>query len=73
MEQDELDPILIVSIYHLFKNEASNKQNSRSLSVELNKARKILIDEMFNIENNSLFTNLLSKMVQDKLIALNEE
>ncbi|MHA1280028.1 MAG: hypothetical protein ACTSRC_17310 [Candidatus Helarchaeota archaeon] len=72
MNQDDLDPILILSVYYLLKRQASNEPKTIHLSLKVKKARQILIDEMFNIKNNALFTKLLSRMIQEQLIFLDQ-
>ena len=71
-EKDDLDPLMVMIIYDLLKKEAKYELTSQILTLKTKKAWNILLDEMYNVKKTSLFENLLSKMVQNKLIALDE-
>ncbi len=73
VEKDDLDPLLLLSIYNLLKTEAKSEFNSGILTLKIKKAWRILIEEMFNVENTNLFKKLLSKMVQDDMITIDQK
>lgn len=70
---DELDPLFVMIIYNILKYEAKFDFVTKKPTLKTKRARDILVEEMFNLKNTSLFENLLINMIQNKLITLDQE